>query len=294
MEWLDQIKRHLKGTVEYWVDKSYDRYHCVTDEERNAMTRKKQVLKDRKARIEKSMIDGKLIDVEENGNKRKVDYLLHMKLLIKQKQHFYVEEQIEERQAIFEDSKLLLDRPLAQEPLDGGEKYHIAVQEERSKSMAYNRLEAVKYADRWWNSHNPQFKEFDVDCTNFISQCIHAGGVPMSGKYNKTSGWWFEGKSWSYSWTVANALRWYLSKDRNIMGAVAVERPDQLVPGDVICLDFEGDGKWDHTTFVTERDANGMPLVNAHTVNSRHRYWSYEDSTAWTENIKYKFFHIKD
>lgn len=116
----------------------------------------------------------------------------------------------------------------------------------------------------------------------------------MKGKYNKTSGWWYEGKSWSYSWTVANALRLYLNQSNNHLGAVAVEKPEQLVPGDVICYDFEGDGKWDHTTFVTEKDAYGMPLVNAHTTNSRHRYWSYEDSTAWTSNIRYNFFHFPD
>ena len=37
-----------------------------------------------------------------------------------------------------------------------------------------------------------------------------------------------------------------------------------------------------------------MPLVNAHTFNSRMRYWNYEDSTAYTPNMKYRFFTIVD
>lgn len=78
------------------------------------------------------------------------------------------------------------------------------------------------------------------------------------------------------------------------MKGTEVSSPDQLTYGDVICYDFEGDGRWDHTTIVTAKDAYGMPLVNAHTNNSRHRYWSYEDSMAWTENTKYKFFRIGD
>jgi hypothetical protein len=45
---------------------------------------------------------------------------------------------------------------------------------------------------------------------------------------------------------------------------------------------------------VTGKDASGMPLVNAHTYNSRMRYWAYEDSTAYTPNIKYKFLSITD
>ena len=47
-------------------------------------------------------------------------------------------------------------------------------------------------------------------------------------------------------------------------------------------------------TFVVDNDEKGYPLVNAHTTNSRMRYWVYEDSTAWTPEIKYKFFHIED
>lgn len=71
-----------------------------------------------------------------------------------------------------------------------------------------------------------------------------------------------------------------------------VERASDLYPGDVICYDFQGNDRWDHTTLVVAKDSQGMPLVNAHTDNSRHRYWSYEDSTAWTEDCRYKFFRI--
>ncbi|EPR28081.1 putative cytosolic protein [Geobacillus sp. WSUCF1] len=69
---------------------------------------------------------------------------------------------------------------------------------------------------------------------------------------------------------------------------------EQLMAGDVICYDFQGDGRFDHSTIVVAKDQNGMPLVNAHTTNSRMRYWSYEDSSAYTPNIRYKFFHIID
>ncbi|WP_269431728.1 amidase domain-containing protein [Bacillus sp. JCM 19034] len=70
------------------------------------------------------------------------------------------------------------------------------------------------------------------------------------------------------------------------------ERADLLEPGDVIFYDFNGDGRWQHSTIVVAKDANGEPLVNAQTTNSRMRYWKYEDSTAWTSQIQYKFFHI--
>ena len=85
---------------------------------------------------------------------------------------------------------------------------------------------------------------------------------------------------------------WYLSGATSGLRAEAVERPEDLILGDVIAYDFEDDGRWNHTTIVVAKDADGMPLVNAHSANSRRRYWNYEDSSKYTPQMKYKFFHI--
>ena len=116
----------------------------------------------------------------------------------------------------------------------------------------------------------------------------------MRGYPGRGNGWWMQNQNWSYSWTVANSLRWYLPNSKIGLRAREVSSPDELLLGDVICYDFEGDGRFNHTTIVTGRDAEGMPLVNAHTFNSRMRYWAYEDSTAYTPNINYKFLTIID
>jgi hypothetical protein len=76
--------------------------------------------------------------------------------------------------------------------------------------------------------------------------------------------------------------------------AQQVEKPEELLLGDVIAYDFENDGRWNHTTIVTAKDANGMPLVNAHSADSRRRYWAYQDSSKYTPQMKYKFFRILD
>ena len=164
----------------------------------------------------------------------------------------------------------------------------------------YDREAAREYADRHWNEPNAQFIRFDVDCTNYVSQCLYAGGAPMHYTGGRESGWWYRGRTagreeWSYSWTVAHALQWYLAGKR--AGGLAAERvpaPDMLTVGDVICYDFDGDGRFEHTAFVTGSDGAGMPLVNAHTTNSKRRYWDYRDSYAWTERTAYRFFRIRD
>jgi hypothetical protein len=168
----------------------------------------------------------------------------------------------------------------------------------RSKQPRYNREQVRLYAERFWNSYNPQFLHFDVDCSNYVSQCLLAGGVIMDDTGRRNSGWWYRGRSgsqelWSYSWAVANALQGYLgSKRAGGIQVEAVDSPQQLKVGDVISYSWEGDGRYGHSTIVTGFDPKGMPLVNAHTVNSRNRYWDYSDSYAWTERTKYRFFHI--
>ena len=60
--------------------------------------------------------------------------------------------------------------------------------------MLYDRLAAVRYADKWWNSYNPAYPKFEVDdCTNYVSQCLRAGGAPMWGYPNREKGWWIGG-----------------------------------------------------------------------------------------------------
>ncbi len=157
----------------------------------------------------------------------------------------------------------------------------------------YNREQAVVYANTYWNSHNPAYRFFATnDCTNFISQCLAEGGFPMESSGDRKRGWWYRKKgtthNWSYSWAVAHSFYYYLRRK-----AHAVLQANQLQIGDIICYDFEGDGRFNHSTIVTHKDKNGEPYVNAHTVNSQQRYWVYRDSYNWTPNIKYAFFHIR-
>ena len=160
------------------------------------------------------------------------------------------------------------------------------------KRPHYNRTKAVEYAETYWNHPNPAYQTFEVDCTNFVSQCLHAGGIPMTATTNRGKGWWYSGNSWSWSWSVAHALYLLLKSGNAPFYAKQVDSPDKLQIGDVICYDFDGDGHWQHNTFVVAKDGNGMPLVNARTYDSQHRYWEYRDSTAYTPNIQYAFFHI--
>lgn len=157
----------------------------------------------------------------------------------------------------------------------------------------YDREAAVYYANKWWNDFNPVYPKFSVDCTNYVSQCLRAGGAPMWGAPNRELGWWIGNGSWSLSWATAHSLRWYLAGSTRGMTATIVDSAEQLNVGDVIVYDFQNDGRFDHAAIVTAKDGR-TPLVNAHTYNVQLRLWDYKDSYASTPNVRYIFFKIND
>ncbi|ASK60934.1 hypothetical protein CFK37_01255 [Virgibacillus phasianinus] len=279
----------MEKLVDYWQD-FFQREH----QEDNWWTRKKALCEKRGVTIVRIQGEGHLHQELRYEGKQQLQYLLHLKMLMKQGGNLYQEEQHIPYQ--FE----LQNNSISNHKVREMEQPHELVTREPELSNSaindvrfnYDRLAAIKYANHWWNSYNPAYRQFDVDCTNYISQCLHAGGAPMTGAPNRGRGWWYGASNWSFSWAVAHSLRWYLSGSSSGLKGKEMEAATDLIPGDVICYDFEGDGRWNHNTIVVAKDGNGEPLVNAHTSNSTHRYWSYEDSTAWTPNIAYKFFRI--
>jgi hypothetical protein len=169
-------------------------------------------------------------------------------------------------------------------------------EEERVTRGRYDRVQAFKFAELYWDRFHPGFQVMKGnDCTNFVSQCLFAGGMPMVTTGSRSTGWWYvwRGKrhNWSYSWAVAHSFKLALTR---YLHAREVGDPRQLKVGDILCYDWNGDGRWQHNTIVVDFDAQGMPLVNAHTIASHRRYWDYRDSYAFTPRTKYAFFHIPD
>ena len=56
----------------------------------------------------------------------------------------------------------------------------------------YRRERAVEYARRWAFARNPLFSDYTGiggDCTNFVSQCLYAGGCQMN--FTPVFGWYY-------------------------------------------------------------------------------------------------------
>ncbi len=318
MNWKHTVGEIINGMNQLIVEDSGEIPNRLfeiaqTDYERELkrMERTKQNLIERKCKPLKSESTMKLLNVINSEVEATADVLVRQSFVYEQRGNVLHQESFQYYSVscrIINDNWVVtrwepIDRPADYKELIYGDNETRGIVNKVTErdlfrhERGYDRTKAARYAETWWNGANPRYLHFGVDCTNFVSQCLHAGGLPMEFSSRRDRGWWYRGTgsssdSWSYSWAVANALYWYLKGGKGTIPVKMVSTAEELTIGDVICYDFDGDGRWQHNTIVVALDRSGMPLVNAHTNDSRMRYWNYEDSYAWTEQTKYAFFHI--
>jgi hypothetical protein len=163
-----------------------------------------------------------------------------------------------------------------------------------SAAFSYNRWAAVDYAWRYVWSPSPHYRQYPADCTNFVSQCLRAGGWrQVYGRHRDPNFWYY---NWpgpaSYTWSEAMSLESFIT--RSGRGRL-VNDWRQLQPGDVIFADWGpdaiapgiADGWSDHAMIVLSN--NGRDILYAqHTSNKvrtlssvqaemyRSRFWYYK------------------
>jgi hypothetical protein len=134
---------------------------------------------------------------------------------------------------------------------------------------------AAAYARRWALSYNPDYTQFSNDCTNFISQCLRAGGwIYVGSEFSRTSNttWYYGYLSQSYTWAGAHNHYWFHA---SMSRSWIAEQMSWLYVGEPISIDFTGDGHIDHTVLVTSKDANNNLYVSYHTNNNLDRPMTY-------------------
>ena len=174
----------------YWLDFFETEERSVSD---NWWERKKALLKRRNAEIIRINGKGHIFQELRHENNTGHQYLMHLSFLIKQGDYFYIEEQVIPYEFQLQNNKVANHRKTYQLEEEEGEALKPDLERDDSGStFTYDRLAAVQYAERWWNDYHPNFEKFAVDCTNFVSQCLYAGGAPMRGEPNRAKGWWYK------------------------------------------------------------------------------------------------------
>ncbi|NLT58307.1 MAG: amidase domain-containing protein [Clostridiales bacterium] len=135
------------------------------------------------------------------------------------------------------------------------------------EKVTYDRERAIQYAKSWALRRNPSYADFSLmggDCTNFISQCLYAGGGVQN--YTPTMGWYYNSlSSRAPAWSAARFLYRFLKANRSV-GPVAREvGKSGLQIGDLIQLENES-GVY-HSLIVTGFDGRD-PLICTHTFDA--------------------------
>ncbi len=156
-------------------------------------------------------------------------------------------------------------------------------------SGTYDRQAAVNYALEWACYRNPDYFSYGggdsgEDCTNFASQVLYAGGWPEedlgSGGSTDLHNWFHSPIGDSHTWTVADDIKDHFRGS----GAWTIEGFSDLVEGDVLSADWDGNGTYTHTMIVTGKSDSGDPLLSYHSIDTRNRplhdILATDDSTA--------------
>jgi len=128
-------------------------------------------------------------------------------------------------------------------------------------SYPYSASRAVTYANYFWNRYNDYFyNEEDENCTNFVSQCISYGFGDTTSYTSATSYMMHNNNSYSNGWfagsgggsgpweNVSAHWNYMLSSKSNSNGPRATQITySSLGTGDVMQIDFDNDGTYDHT-----------------------------------------------
>lgn len=121
----------------------------------------------------------------------------------------------------------------------------------------YNSKLASEYAQKYALNYNTKYKSFDNsggDCTNFVSQCLHAGNIPI------TNSW----RPYSTSWIRVNELYHYLIK--NAIGVNITSKPPYK-EGDVIQFYANSKGYFSHSGVITKSLGYGEYLYCCHSYD---------------------------
>ena len=130
-----------------------------------------------------------------------------------------------------------------------------------AKGYTYKADNAAVYADKYWKRYNRSYKEYrGVDCANFVSQCLYAGGMP------KTTDWYPQSVNWI---NVMGHIRHFKN-----YGTFVTASNNSVRKGNPVYYDWNGDGTYDHTAICVGTNASGMPIVDGHTNNVFHMPWS--------------------
>lgn len=128
----------------------------------------------------------------------------------------------------------------------------------------------IDYARKWAFSRNSTYYDFDKiggDCTDFVSQCLYAGGAVMN--YAHDTGWYYNSlHDRAAAWTSVEYFYKFLVNNKGVGPFGRVIPLSKISPGDIIQLGT--DSRFYHSLLVVNI-YGGVPYIAAHTFDAFDR-----------------------
>jgi len=152
----------------------------------------------------------------------------------------------------------------------------------------YNRNKAIEYAKTYVYNYNPAYYNFSNiggDCTNFVSQCVHAGNKPMDYSPN---GWFYNSSfSRSPSWTSVEDF-WNYGLNGKSFKIIEVDIKN-LEIGDIVQFYNSRTNRYYHNVIITKII---YPISIKNILVTSHDNNAYNKSLAMYGNIIHRFGKI--
>lgn len=209
----------------------------------------------------------KFIDLYENIEKNK-----EIKELLNKYENSNIE--LEEAEYLISISPIQGMQSTSEEPslVDGD--VDESLDKQRAFANGYSQSNAVNYAYKWTDNYKKlrntsQYGYYSVngaDCTNFVSQCLKAGGMKnRTGSYISSSSWYYNNTKPSHTWGGAHNFYNHWRNRAGVASSVS-----NLRGGDVVSADFDKDGDIDHSAIITKNTATSTSNTASHKYLTQH------------------------
>lgn len=175
-------------------------------------------------------------------------------------------------------------------------------------NTVYNRSDAAEYAQDYAKSYNPNYPNYNNmggDCTNFVSQCVYDGGMPM--RVGSTDAYWYYNSSGrSPSWAGADYFmrHWTKVRSSSYYGRayeVRIYTPDYIINnksafgsflsiGDIVQVLDGSNSEAAHSIIVSQKTNNTSIKYCAHTNDTLNgdifTFIANQSKTRWVIAIR--------
>ncbi|PVB10699.1 amidase domain-containing protein [Mycobacteroides abscessus] len=206
-------------------------------------------------------------------------------------------------------AQMLGNEKFSQDRIPGGLQFPPGLSEERKK--------AIIYAEAFADGYNGDYRQYEQDCTNFVSQALRAGGFKDVGDglddwhHGDPDDWYYNNNTLnpknveSETWYNAAANHDYFTQHSGLgetKGVVPTPGPTGydplapskagLTPGDLIYY-RTNEGKIDHVAMYVG-NMNGVDVVDQHAdPRNVHDDWWPNTDDFWGGPAQVEFVHVK-